>query len=405
MQAAPTQVQLFESFLAVYADAGGPLNNAELYRRVASKAGIADDALNERVPIGEAKQKHSPVKRTLRWVQQNMRRVGMLERLPERGNWQLTAKAKAALTKATPGITLLGFSTTLGAALWTESNEALWALDEPISCCLTSPPYPIRKGRAYGTYSEQQYIDFICAALEPVVAKLAPGGSIALNITNDSFIEGLPVRSMYRERLVIAMHERFGLYKCDELIWHNPSKPPGPIQWASLSRVQLGQSYEPILWFCKDPKALFSNNQRVLQPHTEKHQALIARGGEQREAVNCDGAYRIKKGSYGKPTAGRIPRNVLEISHTCKDQRAYKKTARALGLPVHGAPMPLKLAQFLVEFLTAPGHLVVDRFGGSQTTAKACELTGRRWITLESALEYVRGGAERFRDCPGFEMG
>jgi site-specific DNA-methyltransferase (cytosine-N4-specific) len=113
----------------------------------------------------------------------------------------------------------------------------------------------------------------------------------------------------------------------------------------------------------------------------------------------------VRVGSYGNATEGRIPRNVLSYTHNCPDQRAYKAAARALNLPVHGAAMPLALAKFLVEFLTEPGQLVIDRFAGSQTTAKACELTGRRWLTCENALEYVYGGSTRFETSPGFMLG
>lgn len=64
--------------------------------------------------------------------------------------------------------------------------------------------------------------------------------------------------------------------------------------------------------------------------------------------------------------------------------------------------MPLKLASFLVEFLSEPDDLVADPFGGSFTTAKAAERLGRRWLSTECMLEYVLGGALRFQDAPGF---
>jgi site-specific DNA-methyltransferase (cytosine-N4-specific) len=404
--ATPTQLQLFDAVVKTYAAAPYGLANDAMYEEIASRAGIPLSTLNAKQPIGESGQQHSPVKRTLRWMQQNLRRVGMLERLPQRGRWQLTEKAKAALTKAQPEMTMIGFSTTLGLALWTENNDALCSLDEPVHLLLTSPPYLIADGRAYGVYhDEKHYIDFICGAIEPIVAKLARGASVVLNLGNDCFVRGLPARSMYRERLMLALHDRFGLYKMDELIWLNPTRPPGPLLWASIKRVQLNQSYEPILWLTNDPMAALSNNRRVLQPHTEQHKKLLAKGGESRQRSNADGKHKVRVGSYGNATEGRIPRNVLSYTHNCPDQRAYKTAARALNLPVHGAAMPLALAKFLVEFLTEPGQLVVDRFAGSQTTAKACELTGRRWLTCENALEYVYGGSTRFETSPGFTLG
>jgi DNA modification methylase len=221
-------------------------------------------------------------------------------------------------------------------------------------------------------------------------------------ISNDIFLPHSPARSLYRERLVLALFDRLGLYKMDELIWENRSKAPGPYQYASKARTQLNVVYEPIYWLTNDPSKVRSSNQRVLQAHTEKHLKLIAEGGENRKVTSSDGAYRIKPGSYANPTEGRIPRNILTYGHRCKHQAAYKRFAQQHGLPSHGAPMPLKLASFLVEFLSEPGDLVADPFGGSLTTAHAAELLGRRWLTTECMVEYLAGGSGRFETAQKF---
>ena len=160
--------------------------------------------------------------------------------------------------------------------------------------------------------------------------------------------------------------------------------------------MQLNVGYEPVLVFCNDPMKSFADNRRVLQPHSESHQKLIDRGGESRKRVNSDGAYRINPGAYGNATEGRIPKNVLRFSSSCADQRQMRRMAKAAGLPVHGASMPLALAMFLVQWLSRPGDLVVDPFGGTQTTPKACELLGRLWMSSEIMAEYVMNGRFRF---------
>lgn len=241
-------------------------------------------------------------------------------------------------------------------------------------------------------------------SFEPVVRNLVPGGSVCLNISNDVFEKGSPARSLYCERLLLALNDRLGLQLMDRLIWENPSKPPGPIQWASIHRVQLNVSYEMVYWMTNDPSRVRSDNRRILLEHTEKHLKLIRGGGEPRDGSYCDGAYVIRAGkSFANETAGRIPRNVLKFSHTCSDKQKLARIARELGLPVHGATMPLSLAKFLIQFLTEKGELVVDQFGGWFRTAKAAEELDRRWISSELMLEYVLGGAEAFRTAPGFE--
>lgn len=382
----------------------GRLDNRQLYSVVSSMSGLDPVEMEKRVPIGRAGKAHSPVSRQVRWKQQDLKRLGLIVKVDgERGLWQLTDAGEKKLRRARPDVAMLAFSTDLGIAIWGSCGRVFPSLGLPITLCVTSPPYPIAKGRAYGKVSIADYVDFICRALEPIVASLVPGGSICLNISNDIFVPGSPARSTYLERMTIALEDRLGLSLMDRLVWWNPSKPPGPVQWASLSRVQLNQSYEPVLWLTNNPHQVRTDNRRVLEPHTERHLKLIARGGENREKSYADGAYRICRGSYGKPTDGRIPRNVLNYGHACPDHKQYRQDASRLGLPVHGAPMPLSLAKFLIKFMTEPGELVVDPFGGTLKTAKAAEDLGRPWVVTEWILDYVRGAAERFRHMPGFK--
>ena len=401
------QLDLFSAVLSSYSTAGGlPLDNQDLYARVAEAVGMGLDEVHAKQAIGRAGSLRSPVTRKIRWYQQTLKGMGVIERVPgERGLWRASEQFQGgALTKIAPGVHVVGFSTNLGVAIWGSCETAFRGLDQPITLVVTSPPYPLRRARAYGNPTDAEYIDFICRALEPVVAHLAPGGSICLNISNDIFLEGLPARSLYRERLVLALCDRFGLFKMDELIWENPSKPPGPVQWASKYRYQLNTAYEPVYWFANDPSKVKADNRRVLQQHTERHLKLIAAGGERRTGEYCDGAYRIRPGDFGGNTSGKIPRNILRHSHSCADSRQYREDARRLGLPVHGAAMPLSLPSFLISLLSDVGDLVVDPFGGTIKTGKAAEELGRRWLVTELVLQYLRGAAERFRAHEGFRL-
>lgn len=400
----PTQLDLFSSVLHGYsAEHTNTLDNTALYRYVAKATKMDGTVLATRVPVGAAGAKHNPFARKIRWYQQTLKAAGILERVEgQRGVWRLTKPASKDLNQISPTVSVVGFSTDLGIAILGCCESVFSSVDAPVTLVITSPPYPLTAPRSYGNVSEAHYVDWICRTLEPVVKNLAPGGSLCLNISNDIFLPKSPARSLYRERLVLALHDRLGLWKMDELIWENRSKPPGPIRYASIERTQLNVVYEPIYWFTNDPSRVRSDNRRVLLEHTDKHLQLIRQGGESREVVNSDGAYRIRKGKYGNQTEGRIPRNILSFGHRCAAQMAYKKAARAMGLPVHGAPMPMKLAEFLIQFLSVPGELVVDPFGGSFTTAHAAERLGRRWLSTECMVEYVLGASTRFADAPGY---
>jgi DNA modification methylase len=398
------QLDLFSSVLHAYAQPeDGTLHNQDLYRIAAQTAGVPEEEASRREAVGESGEAHNLFARRIRWYQQTLKASGILEKVDgARGVWRLTKPASKDLSRIEPNVSVVGFSTELGIAILGSCDSVFASIDAPVTLMVTSPPYPLASARKYGNPPEHLYVDWICRMLEPVVKNLVPGGSICLNISNDIFLTGSPERSLYCERLVLALHDRLGLRLMDRLIWQNKSKPPGPFQYASKARTQLNVEYEPIYWFTNDPHKVKSDNRRVLQAHSDKHLALIAAGGEQRKAKFSDGAYSLRPGSYGNATEGRIPRNILPYGHRCASQSAYKQAATAMGLPAHGAPMPLALASFLVEFLTEPGDLVADPFSGSFTTALAAERLGRRWLGTECMVEYVLGGATRFEAARGF---
>lgn len=401
------QLSLFPFVAAAFASASGPVKTSDLYQEVGRRAGISPEDMDAKVPIGQSGQRHSPRKREIRWIIQTMKHRGILEKdCSERGLWRMTGKGSQQLRQALPDVSMLAFSTKLGLTIWGSWQRVAPRFDIPVVLHISSPPYPLAKPRAYGNPPPSEYVDFICRSIEPVVANLVDGASIVLNLTNDSFVPGTPARSTYLERLVIALEDRFGLSLMDRTIWSDPSKPPGPVAWASGTRQQLNVGYEHCIWMCNNPKKCRADNRRVLMPHRERHIELMTNGGEKRHRSFADGAYVLKPGSYGKLTPGRIPKNVLSFGHACADHREYRRDAAALGLAPHGAPMPLRLAEFWIGFLTEPGDMVLDSFGGKLTTGMAAERLGRKWIVVEYILDYIRAAAVRFqRHADGFQVG
>lgn len=399
------QLDLFAHVAGAYANTEGALDNSALYREVAKRAGFSDEQMQARAAIGVAAAPRSPITRKIRWIQQTLKQLGVIEHVDgERGVWRLTERAGKDLDRAAAGVKMIAFHTDLGVAIWARHQDVFPLLDEPIHLCISSPPYPLRQARAYGNPDEAHYVDFICQALEPIVRNLVPGGSVVLNISNDIFLSQSPARSLYVERLTLALHDRLGLSLMDRIPWVNYSKPPGPTYWACVNRVQLTTAYEPVLWFTNDPGQVRSDNRRVLEAHTDRHRKLMHAGGAGRSAEYGDGAYRLRPDSFGRVTEGKIPRNVLERGHACRDTTAYRQHALTLGLPVHGAMQPTSLPDFFIRLLTEPGDLVADLFGGTTKTGLAAERLGRRWIVTEWILQYLRGAAELHRKHQGFQM-
>lgn len=395
------QLDLFQSIQKAYVS--GPVSNNELYEHLVETGAVDRAELESLQPVGREGKKYQCAKRRVRWTQQTLKKLGFLEPAGARGHWRLTEAGRRGLTPAKPRQVLLGFSTQLGVALWASCDDVFPNLNEPISLCLTSPPFPLARPRNYGNVSEHLWVDWLCARLEPIVKHLIPGGSVILHVSNDIFLPKSPARSLCCERLIIALYERLGLFKMDSHVWHNSCRPPGPIQWASKERVQLNAAWDPVYWLTNDPSKVRSDNRRILEPHTEQHIKLMRRGGERTARSNGDGSHRVRVGAYGKETEGRIARNVLTMRHNCASQDRYKAYCRELGLPAHGASMPLALAKKYVQFLTVKGELVVDPFGGGLTTGLAAEELGCHWMLTELMGEHVMGGAGRFHGAEGFK--
>lgn len=371
---------------------GEPLANAVLYE----KNGGDHSAVK---PVGRAKVPRNLFHRKLRWAQQSLKHKGLLERVG-RGQWVITGKGKTQLKKIECDSGLIAFSTELGVAIWGDAKIMMkqW-IDEPIHLCFTSPPYPLKAQRAYGQQweAEQEYIDFLCGVLEPIVEKLVAGGSLVLNVSNDIFESGSPSRSLYLERLVLALHDRLGLSLMDRHVWQS-NKAPSPLIWSSKRRWQLNAQYEPVLWFCNDPLNTLASIDRVLEPHTEKHLKYVRSGGVRQEVKYGDGAYHKRKGDFSRETKGRIPHNAYYLSNYCHSGRKVNQYAKELDLPPHGAKMPRRLADFYVRYLTSPGQTVVDPFAGTLTTAEAAEKAGRQWLAFDTVWEYLRQSFCRFDD-------
>ena len=100
---------------------------------------------------------------------------------------------------------------------------------------------------------------------------------------------------------------------------------------------------------------------------------------------------------FGRDNGGALPSNLLAIPNS-QSNDAYLRACKALDLDGHPARFPAKLPAFFIEMLTDPGDLVVDFFGGSNTTGRVAEDLGRRWLSFELNRDYAALSAVRFME-------
>jgi site-specific DNA-methyltransferase (cytosine-N4-specific) len=280
------------------------------------------------------------------------------------------------------------YTTELGSAHVGDSLALMRELpDESVSLVLTSPPFALRRKKAYGNVSAAEYIDWFWPFAVEIFRILRPDGSFVLDIAG-AWNPGRPTRSLLPYELIIRLCKLFHL--AQECYWFNPSKLPTPAEWVTIHRNRVKDAVNFIWWLSKT-ESPDADNRRVLKPYSRSMKRLL-RDGYKPELRPSQ--HEISR-HFQKDNGGAIPPNILIIPNT-RSSDDYFKRCREAGLPIHPARFPAALPEFFIKFLTRPGQLVLDPFAGSNVTGQAAEQLGRHWISFEINAEYVAGSRFRF---------
>jgi DNA modification methylase len=89
--------------------------------------------------------------------------------------------------------------------------------------------------------------------------------------------------------------------------------------------------------------------------------------------------------------------NAFRLSNTDSND-FFSKTCRERGIERHPAPIQAGLISFFIEMLTDEKDLVLDPFGGTNTTGFIAELLNRHWVSIEIEEKYADQSRIRFED-------
>lgn len=285
------------------------------------------------------------------------------------------------------------FRTPFGSAIVGDSLDVLPDLPaESVDLVVTSPPFALLRQKAYGNRDQSDYVDWLCQFAPLIYRVLKPTGSYVLDL-GGAYERGRPVRSLYQFRTLLRHVDEYGFHLAEEFFWHNPSKLPSPIEWVNKRKLRAKDTVNTVWWLSKTewPKADVS---RVLAPYSERMKTLLRDPDKFYTPKGRPSGHAIGRG-FAKDNGGAIPSNLLQIPNT-ESNGTYLRACKRHGLPPHPARFPSALPEFFIKYLTEPGDLVIDIFGGSGTTGEAAERNGRRWLTIDSDREYVCGSAARF---------
>jgi site-specific DNA-methyltransferase (adenine-specific) len=190
------------------------------------------------------------------------------------------------------------------------------------------------------------------------VAKLEPGGRIAVNVAN---LGRRPYRSLASD-VVDILQNRLRLLLRGEVVWVKGRGAAGSCAWGSFQRP----------------------GNPVLRDLTER--VVIAGKGRFDRALTAR-----QRHDQGHPSTATLSRDEFMEATTDVWEMAPESATR-VG---HPAPFPVELPQRLIDLYTYRGDLVLDPFMGSGTTAVAAVRTGRHYVGYDTDPGYVAAARAR----------
>lgn len=97
--------------------------------------------------------------------------------------------------------------------------------DGSVDLIFTSPPFALRRKKAYGNESADQYVTWFLRFAREFQRVLKDSGSLVIDI-GGSWTPGEPTKSLYHYKLLIALVEEVGLHLAQEVFWYKPACLP-----------------------------------------------------------------------------------------------------------------------------------------------------------------------------------
>lgn len=240
--------------------------------------------------------------------------------------------------------------------------------DRTVALLVTSPPYFTGKeyevdmaaGHVPASYVE--YLEMLHDVLAASLAKLEPGGRMAVNVAN---LGRKPYRSLSADVTAI-LQDDLGMLLRGEIIWQKARGAGNSCAWGSYRSPQ-------------NP---------VLRDVTER--VLIASKGRFDRALK-----RPLREQLGFPHEATIDTDDF-LEATIDVWEMPPASATRVG---HPAPFPVELPRRLIELYTYKGDLVLDPFIGSGTTAVAAVQSGRHYVGFDTEQAYIELAERRVAEA------
>ncbi|AOG02849.1 site-specific DNA-methyltransferase [Bosea sp. RAC05] len=376
---------------------GGRGKPGDIYERLAERLDIPKEATQAKREYAEG-QTYDVFKAQVRWARQTAVMKGLIAG-GKRGIWELADPGYKELEKARRGVTILIYSLDDGVALWGHAEDVASTIEKgSVSLILTSPPYPVIN-RAYGRFTVPEWLAWMSRLTAMWRELLTEDGTLAVNLM-DVFSAGSPCLDPYVERFTLSALDDHGLHLAGRMPWHSTTKMPH-IQWSVRQRVRPKNTVEHVLLFSKNPHPNWDIRRLPKQPYKERSQRQLDRDSARASELRPSG-YNIKSGTFDRNDNGPIPSNLI-ISGGVSGNDAYSRRCREAGVPAHPARFPDEIPRRIILTTTEPGQVCYDPMAGSNTTGRVALDLGRKFISSDAMLAYVKSSAFRFDQRPDFQ--
>lgn len=156
-----------------------------------------------------------------------------------------------------------------------------------------------------------------------------------------------------------------------DLVWNKVGKATG---FLNAQDMPL-RSHELILVFYRQLPTY--NPQKYIGRPNHSRGGRHARG----EAQTNNNYGKFNNVPAGPPTNDKYPLSILDFG--------------VVHPPLHPTQKPLELIRHLILTYSNPGDTVFDGYAGSGTTAEACIIEGRNFVTAETEDEYYKIASKR----------
>ena len=260
-----------------------------------------------------------------------------------------------------------------------------------IQLVFTSPPFPLNRVKKYGNLVGDDYKKWLCDVGDSLLPLLTEDGSIVIEMGN-AWNPGEPTFSTLPMETLLEFKNRCGLYLCQEFIYYNPARLPGPIQWVNKEKIRVKDSFTRLWWLSKTQRP-YACNTNVLGAYSKQMEKLL--NNQKYNSGLRPSEHSISKTAFLQNNGGSIPSNVIIAANT-DSKNDYLSECKANNIAIHPARMPIAIPEFFIKMLTQEGDIVLDCFSGSNTTGYCAEILNRKWISIEAEEDYFLGSKYRF---------